>query len=374
MLTIRLPNFPVVVLLALPVTVCGEAVAQLQTAVNPPGNATVEGNSRRGFFSNTATGRTRHQEIIGFSGNPFQGLIQRVAYRRDNDTIVASGNYAAFSPDFDMTLSTSPNNTLTMSPDFASNIGADAMLVHSGPVSWPAEAKMPPGPTPFNYAVALSSFFPYQSTNGDLCVEIITQPITNPNSLFFIDADASSAGSSDMVLGAPCGTGSANDSYVSDNWGPGAYAYAVQDNGPHSVPSVATFGTTSPTIAGIPLPVDLFFIGAPGCLLQSDVALGQFPGMTTSSGRWDLYFTIPNLPTLGGQHVRFQWVNVLDAGAGNAAQLSVTAGHEVTIATPMPGTPPQSESLASFTTSSTTIPTTAALVQQGYGFVIELGY
>src|SRR5690606_27558955 len=135
-----------------------------------------------------------------------------------------------------------------------------------------------------------------------------------------------------------------------------------------NTPSLLTLGSTLPVWGGNLLPVDLGVIGAPGCNIYHDNQI-QIPGMLNASGRWDFTFEIPNNPLLAGLQVRTQFVNFPDSGAGNAAQVSVSEGREVTLATPTPGTPSQSEAHASGVTS-----TRGALLQQGYGMVIEFGF
>ena len=343
--------------------------------VNPPSLLATEGPSRFGTpFSNSTQFAMLH-EIHGLSAFPsLTGNIVQVAWRRDMDSILSSGNYAAFSADFQLSLSTSPRTTQTISDDFASNRGADYALVHNGVVNFPAQVKTPDVAGAFAYAVPLSVPFSYSAVNGDLLVEVVTNtPVSNPNtSLFFFDANSEGGGSSSRTLGTPCGAGSANDSIVYSNWGPGMLARILQYNGPSAVTSNLLLGTSSPTWGGAPLPVDLAIIGAPGCMLQHDVALGAFPGTTSSTGRLEFRFEIPYVPSLGGVAVRAQFANLLDFGAGNPGNLSVTAGHEITLATPTPGVPAISEAHASFTGGG--MPNTAALVQQGYGKVAEFSF
>ena len=342
--------------------------------VNPPSAFGVEAPSRFGTpFSNSTTSSTILHEIHGLSAiTGLNGFIVQVGWRRDNDTAVASPNYVAFAPDFQLALSTSPRTTQSISQDFATNRGADYALVHNGIVSFPAQAKVPNTATPFAYAVPLATPFPYSSSNGDLLVEVVTNgPVSNPNtSLFFCDASSESGGGTSRTLGSPCGLGSANSSLVYSNWGPGMLARILQYNGPSSVPSSLTMGTTSPVFAGSLLPFDLGTIGAPGCLLQHDVAFGAWVGQTSSTGRLEFRIEIPLVPALGGQMVRAQYLNLGDTGAGNPGNLSLTAGHEITLATPAPGVPAISEAHASFTGGGSP-PATAALVQQGYGKVAE---
>jgi len=350
---------------------CAGALTSQRLVFNPPGNATVEANSRfAGPFGGTAS--QRFQQVCGLSADPTAiGQITRVAFRRDNDTIVASGDYVAFSPDFALTVSTSPRTTLTMSRTFANNIGSDATQVHTGVVNFPAQQKMPPGPTPFAYMVPFTAPFPYASPLGDILLDFAVTSANNTNTLFFCDADARGAGSTARLLGNGC-PASSNLVSVSSNWGPGSTARILQYNAAGGVPSVLGIGSTSPSWFGLPLPVDLGIIGAPGCLVQHDNLVG-ITGMTSGTlgmynGRWDVWLELPNNPFLAGLQLRTQFYNLLDTGIGNAANLSLSDGHEITFATPTPGVPPQSEAHGSATA------TQAALIQQGYGIVVEFQF
>lgn len=346
-------------------------VAAQRFFYTPPGNGTVEAPSRfAGPFGGTAS--QRFQQICGLSGDPTAiGQINQVAFRRDNDTVVASGDYVAFSPDFTLTVSTSPRTTLTMSRTFAANIGNDATQVHTGVLNFPAQPKMPPGPTPFAYSVPFSAPFPYASPNGDILLDFAVTSANNSNTLFFCDAGASGAGSSARTLGAGCPAGS-NLVSVSSNWGPGSTGRILQYNAAGNVPSVLSFGSNANSWNGIPLPIDLAVIGAPGCMVYHD-NLANLVGNTSGTagqynGRWDVWLELPNNPFLAGLQLRTQFFNLFDTGVMNPANLSVSAGHEITFATPTPGVPPQSEAHGGATA------TTAALLQQGYGIVAEFRF
>ncbi|MCC6669918.1 MAG: hypothetical protein IT458_02570 [Planctomycetes bacterium] len=345
------------------------SLAAQRFIVNPPANATVEASSRISFpFAGSAS--IRFQQICALSAiSTAAGIVDQVSFRRDNDTVVASGNYLAFSPDFTLTVSTSPRTPLTMSKSFAANVGADVKQVHTGPVNWPAQNKVPPGPTPFAYTVPFSTPFLYLNTNGDFLIDLAINSPNNTNTLYFSDANSSSVGSASLNLGSGC-PGGFNLVVVYDNWGPGATARILQYSAAGNVQSVLGLGSTSPVWGGLPLPVDLGVIGAAGCNVYHDL-LVAIPGSTSGTsgqynGRWDQSMEIPNLPGLAALKLRAQFFNLGDTGAGNAANLSVSSGHEITLATPTPGRPPQSEAHASGLTK-----TTADLLQQGYGMVVE---
>ncbi len=349
-----------------------EAHAQLRQIVSPSNAATVEGVSRLGFpwGGNSAL---RYQQLYGLSADPTAvGLINQVAFRRDNDTAVTSGNYAAFSPNFQLSVSTSPRTTMTMSKTFAANIGTDVQVVHTGSLNWPAQVKAPPGPTPFAYAIPFTTPFLYVSPTGDILLDFAVTSPNNTNTSFFSDASPSGGGSVSRQLGPGCPSG-VNLVSVFSNWGPGSTARILQYDGAGNVPSVLSIGSTSPTYGGVPLPFDLAPLGAPGCrvyhdnLLQIQGTMSGTAGIYT--GRWDFTFEIPNNPFLAGFQVRTQFINLADIGANNPMNLSVSAGHEITIATPAPGRPPHSEAHASGLTA-----TVAALLQQGAGIVTEFQF
>jgi len=69
----------------------------------------------------------------------------------------------------------------------------------------------------------------------------------------------------------------------------------------HLRPRVLAFGSTASTGLGVPLPVDLGIIGAPGCLVQHD-NLVSIAGMTSGTlgmynGRWPCGSNCPTTPS-----------------------------------------------------------------------------
>ena len=346
---------------------CGAASAQPRIVVNPPANAAVEGTSRITFpFSGNAT--MRYQQIASFRGNA--GLINKVAFRRDNDVIVNSPDYVAFSPDFDLTLSTSPRTPVTISATFANNVGNDVRMVHSGVLNWPAAQKVPPGPTPFVYTVPITQPFLYTGQQ-DLCLDIARRGYTNPNTSFFLDAAAGSIGTISSQLGVGCPNASVNNVVVYDSWAPGARARILQYNAASGTPTALVIGDSSTNWGPIILPLDLMPFGAPGCRIYTSHSL-TIPGTNSNAttpygGRWEFITELPMDPSLGGATLFMQFYNINDFNAANALNLSVSSGHSITIANPMPGQPAHSEAHASVLTA-----TEALLVQQGYGFVLEI--
>ena len=341
------------------------------TLVNPAANTTMEGNSRIAFpFS--GTGAMHYQQILSLKGT--QGLIRQVAFRRDNDVIVSSGDYTAFAVTLDLTLATSPNPAVAMSATFANNLGNDAKMVYSGTLNWPAQKKVPPGPTAFAYTIPLAApYFIFLGT-GDLCLDIMKQSSTNSQTTYFgMDADSSPMGQgfATKKLGESCPGIGMSEVYIYSNWYPGAQARALLWKAPSAVPAIFLAGTSSTRFGPFPLPVDLAFLGAPGCNLYTNIVLTMAGTTSTSSTSYNsrLYLdaNLPGDPALSGMPLPIQFLMLNDPLIGNPAKLSVSQGWEITIGTLVPGMPPQSEAHSSSLTSPT-----ASLVQAGYGMVVEL--
>lgn len=343
------------------------APAQRQV-VCPSANASTEGGSRISFpFA--GNGALRYQQICSIPGQV--GVISQVAFRRDNDAVVASGNYSAFSPDFDLVLSSSPRTPVTISKTFANNHGSDVRIVHSGVLNWPADNKVPPGPTPFAYTVPIALPFLCLGLQ-DLCVEVNRRAYTNPNTLFFLDASASSVGTGIRKLGDGCPAGAFNLVQVYDNWAPGAYARVLQYNAATSSPVALVLGDSATNLGGYSLPLDLGIIGVPGCSVYTNLLLSIAGLNSTASGpyagRWEFATELPNNPALSGQQLFLQFYNLNDVNIGNALNLSLSQGYGITFAAVQSGIPAVGE--AHGTPSSAD----AQLVQQGYGFVTQFTF
>lgn len=347
----------------------GPGLSAQRKVVSPSAYATVEGPSRVGFpFTGTTT--TRYQQICSIKGTP--GVIQAVSFRRDNDVIVASADYVAFSTTLDLYLSTSPRSALTMSRTFAANIGPDVTKVFASTANWPAQVKVPPGPTGFAYTIPVSQpFFLFPGT-GDILVDVHKYSSTNTNSMFFCDADSSGLGQgfASVKLGEGCPGAGKSEVVVYSSWFPGAMGRVLLWKAPSNTPALFVVGTSSTSFSGIPLPLDLAVIGAPGCPLYTNIFL-SLAGVTSTSttaynSRWDLSLTVPADPALSGVTVYQQFLLVGDTFIGNAAALSTSQGYGVTLGFPVPGMPAQSE-----THDSSLTATEGALLQLGYGMVIE---
>lgn len=348
--------------------------AQSFTIVNPQANATTEGSTRISFPWGQGASDMRYQQICSLSviANA-TGLLKQIAHRRDNDTIVSSGNYTAWNPDLTLSVSTSPFSASEMSPVFANNHGADLKQVFSGTLKWPAEAKMAPGPTKFVYAIPFQQSFLYLGNNGDLCYDV--QRLSsgpNNNSLFFMDAASGAVGSPSQrvsVIGTGCSNPAGNnDVYFYNGFVPGSnYARLLLYNAANNSPAWWSVGNVANP------GLDLAFLGAPGCKLYHNNLI-IVAGMTSNSataykGRWQQVLSIPNNPAFNGATFLSQFALINDQHIGNAANFSVSDAHSVTLGTFKVGAPAHTEAHA-----SGLAPANAALVQHGYGMITEFTF
>ena len=195
------------------------------TRVFPAADTSKEGPSQFGPpFNGSATSTSRYQQICAMSAVvAMTGSIKQLAWRRAN-TLASAGNYAAWQPAIDLTLSTAARPAAKMSNVFSNNVGADAKLFFSGTLNWPAENKKTPGPSPFSYTVPGKNPFVYIATKGDLLIDLVRKSGVASPSTFFLDAHPDSISAKPpqiTTLGPACPSGS-NINYVYSNWIPGA--------------------------------------------------------------------------------------------------------------------------------------------------------
>jgi len=342
-------------------------VAFAQTKkVFPAIDTTQEGPSQFGPpFNGSATSTSRYQQICGTSAVvSLSGSIKQLAWRRAN-TLASAGNYAAWKPVMDLTLSTAARPAAKMSNVFAKNVGTDAKLFFSGTLNWPAENKKNPGPSPFSYTVPGSSAFIYIATKGDLLIDLVRKAGAASPSLFFMDAHPDAISAKPPVIttiGAACPAGK-NINLPFGSFLPGAYARTLLYNAAANSAVVWSVGLKKQTF-------DLGLAGAPGCNLYHDNLLlifGKTSNRPPYSGRWDQFFSVPDDPKLGGQTFFTQYVLLQDAAIGNALGWSVSDAKQIVVGTYTPGRPYYME------ISGAPTATTATLVQTT-GFITEFTY
>jgi len=146
------------------------------TLVSPNALAGTEGNTDNGFpfnIANFALSSQRYQQVYASSDfAAFCGpqLITQIAFRPD------AVNGAAFSStlsNIQIDFSTTSAAVDGLSPTFASNVGADDTIVHSGALSLSSAFTGPAGgPKDFDIVITLTTPFLYDPGAGNLLLDV----------------------------------------------------------------------------------------------------------------------------------------------------------------------------------------------------------
>lgn len=276
------------------------AAAQTQIVL-PQSHAAREGTG----FTNVPFGRsiaTRMQGIYDSSLFAAPVTIIAIAFRLDGDQVAAPKLV-----DCEIRMSTAPRALVDLAADFASNRGADEVVV------LPQQNVQLPGtstvatPSPFQASIPLTVPFHYDPQNGPLLVEIAVfgQPpgAYNLDTTFVCDSPEVAVGPAGCATSPalPLRVESATTQVM---WGRPWLARTL--DAPVGSLAVLALGATDVGFwNGAPLPVSLTPAGAPGCVVAIDVASTWFQA-TAADGTATFAFTVPNQPSLVGFWVYFQ--------------------------------------------------------------------
>ncbi len=112
---------------------------------------------------------------------PVGGLITSLSVLADTAQSAWPGTIGAEAEDYSVEISTAANRPLTASTTFADNVGSDALIVRSGPISWLPGA-LPAGISGrFGGTITFDRAFVY--TGGDLCITVRHSGVSNGNPL-----------------------------------------------------------------------------------------------------------------------------------------------------------------------------------------------
>jgi hypothetical protein len=154
----------------------GAAHAQFYTQTLPSGYETTDGNYNIGTFSGVPTlfnsaGTSVWQYIYRWTTFEHRCplTLAQIELRRSSDANLAATTY----PQVDVTLASSVFPHTAPSATFANNLGSDATLVFSGPVTIPAHVAGPTVPAPWLVSLPFFNPFPFDpNQQKDLVVEI----------------------------------------------------------------------------------------------------------------------------------------------------------------------------------------------------------
>src|SRR5205823_2210425 len=150
-----------------------------QAATNivvPNSNATVEGNIANSFPFNIADfslSSQRYQQVYSaaqFAAVSGPQLVTQIAFRPDAS---AGSAFTATLPNVQINLSSTSKAPDGLSTTFASNVGADDTIVHSGPLALSSAFSGPAGgPKAFDIVITLTTPFRYDPAAGNLLLDV----------------------------------------------------------------------------------------------------------------------------------------------------------------------------------------------------------
>lgn len=317
-------------------SLCSTAALAAQTsAVIPPANATVEGNSLDlEPFAHQQINHLQYVDRSLLTAVPANSTITQVAYRRD------FGSYTV----------TPMRRLLRNTP--ATAIWEVWMVNYTGPVLNPTnnirragwtnvmtpilvnfpDLALGSGPTA-NFDLQFMLDRPFLYTGGALGIGHYAYETTGGTATYLMDAEISmpTTGSSDLITptSVGCPAGENRCEAFAPNPGAGNLEFYLYGAKPNALAG-AYLGTNTTTWAGVPLPLDLGTVGLPGCSVYTDLAV-LVSGVTTNlAGLAASFVSVPGDPALVSSTLYGQWV-INDDRVNPAFPLATSDGLRFTL-------------------------------------------
>lgn len=276
-------------------------------------------------------------------GLPNGAQIARVGFRPD-----MAGTGSGQQIQLEIWMGHSDNLGTGVSTTFDNNPVAPVVRVYDRQVyALPTVPSVATGPNPTTIWIPLDRTFAYDASHN-LLVEYRIFANSNGNAAFSYRLDNATFVSDTSTFGTACATSSSRMPAITTQ--PAAIGSSLSlalANGPASSSGVLIVGSSNSTWNGIPLPLSLTSLGAPGCTLQ--VAIDASVGIVTNtSGNFSASLPIPGVLGLYGRTLYFQ-AALADLFA-NSAGFVTSASASTTL-----GAQPQSTMLVA--TGSTTATT-----------------
>ena len=284
-------------------------------------------------MTNVPFGRsTAMRAQCAYGASHFQSgpvTIDRVSLRLDGGAST-SGKQV----EFELRMSVMPQDIPAMRADFAGNRGAQEVIVLNRAIRTLPQISSASGPAPFLLTLPLDTAFLYDPAQGPLLLEWVVfgqQPGSFPLDATYLCA------SSHMPIGPPACTpqggpqaGQGLRLFSTTNailWGR-PFIVRIEGARPMTLTSLTVTLAATGTWNGLALPVDLSFIGAPGCFVSTPVQASILQ-VADVLGVVDHRFVLPADPALLGSGTAFQ-AAALDLEA-NALGIVTSQAFETTV-------------------------------------------
>ncbi|HLU38355.1 MAG TPA: hypothetical protein VK081_03155, partial [Planctomycetota bacterium] len=229
-------------------------------------------------------------------------VIQAMSFRHQYTSTHVAKTFTA-----QVTLGDAASSSLNISTVFANNFltGGNQTVVVNGPINFPAVSPYTRPPAQFDSPVIFTTPYTHTGVHPLLWEVIIYQSNPVSPTQFYERGPGTSHTAGWVGTGCTIGgginplaaNGTTNTTTITNNLA----------NGPASAPAALMVGDASPLFNGVPLPVNLAFLGAPSCDLNINV-LAFLNATTDASGAASLALPYTMAPNLSGQRFRTQWV------------------------------------------------------------------
>ena len=258
------------------------------------------------FYSSTTQPPDAHTQTVydvgEFGTTP--APLQSVSVRRP----VGLGNANnAMTANLVMQMSMSPIAFSAATNTFAANHGANIVTTFNGQISLPAASNQPTWPAPWQTPFAFSAPFPFIPANGQSVVVDFMVTGNTATTPWYVEASTRDTGgrASNPSAQSNCRFSNGNynnaightNPYVGNVWN---LTYMNLLPGAPGVAAVGSQGVGG-SWNGLPLPIDLSVLGAPGCAWHIDPAVFvPLVANATGTASWPT-IPVPNDPSLTGQ-------------------------------------------------------------------------
>lgn len=314
-------------------------VAPAQSAVVVPGSAAVsEGYSLDGITGGSFAFRT--QILVDAAALAANGATLTSLRLRADRTVGAQAGIGV--PNVTVRIGPSAVAVGGMSSTYANNVTAPMTTVFQGTLNLPPQGAETFGPRDFDIDVPFQQPFAFQTTQGNLLIELIGN---NPpcfgicNPFYWLDVVCVGGTTSSLGSAGTMANGDVPFATVTSGGGSDPMALTIGN----TLDFVTSLALSAPpavsafAIAPLPGPIDLALLGAPGNTLWVDPAIVVPLTWTTGLGsRATVSLAVPNLPSLVGVTLWHQTA-VLDPAANalgivlsNATETRIGDGAEPT--------------------------------------------
>lgn len=287
-----------------------------QIAVFPSDHATTEGYSdtvARGSRYPLSEGVARTQLLYEARDLtiPHGGAIQKVGFRQDGSKELPGDNSNPYRIQLEILMCASTKTVEDVNRAFAQNYeGTPLTVLDKTLVDLPIVPKPAQAPSTTYVWIPLTRPFNYDS-GKNLLVEYLVYANSIANAPFDYPLDWAQYISTTEQIGTGCkSSGNVEPVASTSKAYPGGSWSLSLSKAPANAGAVVTVGISKTHLFGaIPLPLDLAFAGAPGCMIHSSIEV-MFPFTANSSGAATIRFTLPADVGLNDQTLYCQFIVV----------------------------------------------------------------